>query len=67
MADAPTEDQVIEAARSLGDEFTRAQVAEKLGVEPSEMRQSWKAIKQSGRIEKTRSDEEGTNHFKVAA
>jgi hypothetical protein len=53
MAEQATEDQVLEAARSLdGDEFTREQVAEELGLQVKDMQPSWKAAKQAGRIEK---------------
>ena len=57
MAEAPTQDQVIEAARSVGSEFTREDVAKKLGVEVSEMRPSWKALKESNQLKKVREDD----------
>lgn len=67
MAKEVTEEQVLEAARSLdGDEFTREQVAEKLGSEISDMRPSWKAAKESGKLERVR-NEDGQNYFKLAA
>ncbi len=66
MAEAPTQDQVIEAARSVGSEFTREDVAEKLGVEVSEMRPSWKALKESDRLEKVRTDG-GKRYFRVSS
>lgn len=58
MAEEATQDQVLEAARSLdGDQgFTREDVAAKLGVEVSEMRPSWKAAKEAGQLEKVSSD-----------
>ena len=66
MAQDPTPDQVVEAARSLDQaEFTRADVAEKLGVARSDMREGFKEAKQSGRLVKTRNDEENTGHFKL--
>ena len=59
-----TEDQVIEAARSVGSEFTREDVAEKLGVEVSEMRPSWKALKEADRLKKVRTDD-GKRYFSI--
>ena len=57
MAEDATQEQVLEAARSLeGDEFTREDVAEKLGTDVSEMRPGWKAAKQANRLEKVRED-----------
>jgi hypothetical protein len=64
MAEAPTQDQVIEAARSVGSEFTREDVAEKLGVEVSEMRPSWKALKEADRLKKVRTDD-GKRYFSI--
>lgn len=67
MAKEVTEEQVLEAAGSLdGDEFTREQVAEKLGSEISDMRPSWKAAKDSGKLERVR-NEDGQNYFKLAS
>ena len=57
----PTQDEVLEAARSIGPEFTREQVAEKLGVEVKEMRPSWKAAKEANQVEKVRTD--GDNRY----
>ncbi len=62
----PTQDQVLEAARSIGPEFTREQVAEKLGVEVKEMRPSWKASKEANQIEKVRTDG-GQRYFAIKA
>jgi hypothetical protein len=57
MSDEATQEQVLEAARSLDrDEFTREDVAEKLGSDVAAMRPSWKAAKQAGRLEKVRED-----------
>ncbi len=65
MAQAPTQDQVLEAARSLGkEEFTREEVAAKLGAEIAEMRPGWKAAKDSGRIEQVRKDG-GTRYLRL--
>lgn len=67
MAKEATQEQVLEAARSLdGDEFTREDVAEKLGLEIKQMQPSWKAAKEAGQLEKVRA-EEGKNFFRLAA
>lgn len=61
-----TPDQVVDAARELGkDEFTRGDVADKLGVEKQELKKGFRAAIQAGRLEKTRDDEENTGHFKL--
>ncbi len=66
MAEAVTQEQVMEAARSLGrEEFTREEIAEKLGAEVSEMRPSWKALKDADQIEKVR-NEGGKRYFRLA-
>ena len=53
MAKEATQEEVLEAARSLDrDEFTRDDVAEKLGLEISEMQPSWKAAKEAGDLER---------------
>jgi hypothetical protein len=65
MAKEATQEQVLEAARSLGqDEFTRKDVADELGSEVSAMQPSWKAAKQAGRVEKVR-EEGGQRHFRL--
>jgi hypothetical protein len=64
MSQTATEDQVIEAARSVGSEFTREDVAKKLDVEVSEMRPSWKALKESNRLKKVRT-EGGKRYFSL--
>jgi len=57
MAQAATQEQVLEAARSLDrEEFTREDVAEKLGLEISEMRPSWKAAKEADQLQRVRSE-----------
>jgi hypothetical protein len=66
MAQTVTEEQVLSAARSLDQgEFTRQDVAEKLGAEVSAMQPSWKAAKQAGKLEKARS-EGGKRYFRLA-
>ncbi len=65
MAKEATQEQVLEAARSLDrDEFTREDVAEELGTEVSAMKPGWKAAKQAGRLEKVR-EEGGKRHFRL--
>jgi DNA-binding transcriptional regulator LsrR (DeoR family) len=59
-------DQLVEAARELGqDEFTRADVANKLGVEKPELKRAFAQARKAGRLEKTRDDEENTGHFRL--
>ncbi len=59
MSKSATEIQVLDAARSLDqDEFTREDVAGKLGMEVKEMQPSWKAAKQAGSIEKVRTEDD---------
>ncbi len=61
-----TEDQLVEAAKELGqDEFTRGDVAEKLGVEKPELKQAFVRARKAGRVEKVRDDEENTAHFRL--
>ena len=57
----------MEAARELGQaEFTRVDLAEKLGVERSEIKQAFKAARKKGRVEKIDSDEDtGRPHFRL--
>ncbi|HEX6117678.1 MAG TPA: hypothetical protein VFY99_11295 [Solirubrobacterales bacterium] len=66
MAKAITSDQVVGAAKELGKpEFTRSDVAEKLGVKTTELKDGFKEARQAERIEKIRDDEEGTGLFRV--
>jgi DNA-binding transcriptional regulator LsrR (DeoR family) len=61
-----TEDQLIEAAQQLGqDEFTRADIAAKLGVEKPELKEAFVHARKAGRLEKVRDDEENTGHFRL--
>ena len=62
-----TQEQVLEAARSLDRDagFTRAEVAGVLGLEISEMRPSWKAAKEAGRIQQIRNSD-GKRFFRIA-
>jgi len=61
-----TADQLIEAAQALDQtEFTRADIAEQLGVEKPELKQAFQQARKSGRLEKTRDDENNTGHFRL--
>jgi DNA-binding transcriptional regulator LsrR (DeoR family) len=61
-----TPDQLVDAARDLGqDEFTRADVANRLGVDKSELKRAFAQARKAGRLEKTRDDEENTGHFRL--
>lgn len=66
MAETATQEQVLEAARSLGrEEFTRDDVAAELNMEISAMQPSWKAAKEAGRLKKVRG-EGGKRYFRLA-
>ena len=68
MAQEITADQVVNAARELGqDEFTREDLANKLGVEKQDIKPGFREARQAGRLEKTRDDDENTGHFKLTA
>jgi len=68
MSEAITSDQIVEAATELGQpEFTRGQVAEKLGVKTTELKTGFKAAREAGQLEKVRDDDSGTGIFKVTA
>jgi DNA-binding transcriptional regulator LsrR (DeoR family) len=66
MAETITGDQVVETAKGLSqDEFTRADVAQKLGVDKTELQKAFKAARKSGRVEKVRDDEQNTGYFRL--
>lgn len=66
MPDEITAEQVVGAARELGqDEFTRADIADKLGVEKPELKKAFAQARKAGRLEKTRDDEENTGYFRL--
>jgi predicted DNA-binding protein (UPF0251 family) len=66
MAKTITPDQVVDAARDLDQvEFTRDDVAEKLGVGKPKFKQAFKQARESGRLEKVRDDEERKGRFRV--
>jgi hypothetical protein len=61
-----TADQLVDAARELEqDEFTRADVANQLGVDKPDLKQAFVQARKAGRLEKTRDDEENTGHFRL--
>jgi hypothetical protein len=62
-----TSDQVVAAAEDLGTaEFTRADLAQKLGVDnPKKFSQGFRQARKAGRLDKVRDDEEGTGHFRL--
>jgi DNA-binding transcriptional regulator LsrR (DeoR family) len=66
MSETITAEQVVEAAQGLGqEEFTRGDLAEKLGVEKPDIRKAFRQARQSGRLEKVRDDEENTGYFRL--
>ena len=61
-----TSDQVIATAHDLEQaEFTRGDLAEKLGVEQPELRKGFRQARRAGRLDKVRDDDEGTGHFRL--
>ncbi len=69
MADTPTADQVVQAAQDLDNPsgFTRAQLAEKLGVKPMDLQDPVKEARQSGRLEKAGQNDEGKGLFRLSS
>jgi hypothetical protein len=66
MASTISTDQVLEAAQGLGQqEFTRNDVAGKLGVKPKDIKDGFKDARQSGRLEKVREDDDGRGQFRL--
>jgi hypothetical protein len=66
MSETITAEQVVEAAQGLGqEEFTRGDLAEKLGVKKPDIRKGFRQARQSGRLEKVRDDEENTGYFRL--
>jgi DNA-binding transcriptional regulator LsrR (DeoR family) len=63
-----TADQLIDAAQTLeGDEFTRGELAEKLGIKRREMKAAFNEARNSGRLERVREDDDGTRYFRLTA
>ena len=66
MANVITSKQVLEAARELGQpEFTRSQLATKLGVQIPEMKKGFKQARRDDRFLKVGDDDEGTGLFRL--
>jgi predicted DNA-binding protein (UPF0251 family) len=66
MAKTITPDQVVAAARDLDQaEFTRDDVAGKLGVKKPKFKDAFKSARESGRLEKVRDDVENVGHFRL--
>ncbi len=66
MAKTVTPDQVVEAARDLEQvEFTRDDIADKLGVGKPKFKQAFKSARESGRLEKVRDDAERKGRFRL--
>jgi DNA-binding MarR family transcriptional regulator len=66
MAQDVTADQVVETARGLDrTEFTRDDLADRLGVKKQDLKGAIKQARQSGRLEKVRDDDEGKGRFRV--
>jgi DNA-binding MarR family transcriptional regulator len=63
---AITPEQLIDAAKDLGkEEFTRGDIADRLGVEKPDLKQAFAQARKAGQIEKTRDDENNTGHFRL--
>ena len=61
-----TADQVVGAARELQQaEFTRGEIADKLGVKKPDLKEGFREARHAGRLGKVRIDEEGTGHFRL--
>jgi hypothetical protein len=61
-----TADQIVDAARELGQpEFTRGDVAGKLGVEKPELKKGFRVARRDGRLDKVRDDADNVAHFQL--
>ena len=61
-----TPDDVVAAAEGLDKaEFTRQDLAQKLGTEKPAISKGFRQARKAGRLEKVRDDEEGTGHFRL--
>jgi hypothetical protein len=66
MPQTVTADQVVQAARNLGQaEFTRGDLAAELGVEKQDIKPGFREARHAGRLEKVRDDEENTGYFRL--
>jgi hypothetical protein len=65
--EAITAERIIETADGLDrEEFTRADLANELGVKPREIKEGFRAARQSGRVEKVRAGDDGKPLFRLA-
>ena len=61
-----TPDEVVAAAEGLDKaDFTRADLAQKLGVDKPSFSKGFRQARKAGRLDKVRDDEEGTGHFRL--
>ena len=68
MAQNMTADQVVDAAKELDEsEFTRLDIAEKLGVTKPDLHTGFKDARRAGRLEKVRDDADNNGVFKLKA
>ena len=66
MAKTITPDQVVDAARDLAQpEFTRDDLAGKLGVGKPKFKQAFKAARESGRLEKVGDGADSKGRFRL--
>jgi hypothetical protein len=66
MADSVTADQVVAAARELGQEkFTRGNLLKQLGMSWDEMKPAFREARKSGRLERVDVDEGGKRRFRL--
>jgi hypothetical protein len=66
MSKTITQDQIVGAAGELDQEqFTRADVADKLGVKVTELKEGFKEARRADRLEKVGDDAEGTGQFRL--
>ena len=66
MADQPTADQVVDAAQGLDPKFTRAQLADTLNCDVSDLKSGVKEAREAGRLEKAGEDSEVKGVFQLA-
>ena len=61
-------DQIVDAARDLGQpEFTRGDVAAKLGVEKPELKKGVRGARRAGRLAMVRDDADNVARFQLTA
>jgi hypothetical protein len=61
-----TADRIVATAEELGEtEFTRPQLAAKLGVSKRDLKEAFNAAKQSGRLQRVGQNAEGQGVFRL--